>query len=148
MTLAWINLASGRSVGLTRLTISSTYGGMLEGYPNRGMNDALIARLGSRRESAYDSLPVHVITPPRSLPGADQGAARMPFGPVETLPPVCCEGYFHSGPVDEEGLDPVLHESRLIVVWFREDLAPAVADFAATAVHGLAWDDLAEDSER
>jgi hypothetical protein len=106
------------------------------------MNDPVIARLGSRRESAYDSLPVHVITPPRSLPGSDRGAARMPFGLVETLPPVCCERYFHSGPVDE-GLDPVLHGSRLIVVWFREDLAPAVADFAATAVHGLAWDDLA-----
>jgi hypothetical protein len=42
----------------------------------------------------------------------------------------------------------VPHESRLIVVWFREDLAPAVADFAGKAVHGLAWDDLAEDTER
>jgi hypothetical protein len=147
MTLARISLASGRPVELTSLTISSTYGGLLEGYPNTRMNDALIARLRSRRESAYSSQPAHVITPPRSRPGPDQGSARMPFGPVETLPAVYCEGSFRSGPVDEE-LDPVLHESRLMVVWFQEDLARPVADSAAAAVHGLAWDDLAEDTER
>lgn len=147
MTLARISLASGRSVELTSLTISSTYGGLLEGYPNARMNDALIARLRSRRESAYCSQPTHVITPPRSRPEPDQGSARMPFGPVETLPAVYCEGSFCSGPVDGE-LDPVLHESRLMVVWFQEDLARPVADFAAAAVHGLAWNDLAEDTER
>lgn len=34
MTLAWIDLASGRSVEITNLTIGSTYGGVSEGYPN------------------------------------------------------------------------------------------------------------------
>ena len=57
----------------------------------------------------------------------------MPFGPVETLPPVYCEGSFRSGPVDDE-LDPVPHVSWLMVVWFQEDLARPVADFAAAAV--------------
>lgn len=147
VTLAWINLTAGRSVELTRLAISSTYSGMLEGYPNRRMNDALIARLGHRRESAYGSLPAHVITPRRGLPGPDDGSAPMPFGPVETLPPVYCEGFLRSGPV-YEGLDPVLYESRLLVVWFQEDLASPVADFAATAVRELPWNDLAEDTER
>jgi hypothetical protein len=147
MTLARINLASGRSVELISLTISSTYGGLLEGYPNARMNDALIARLGRRREFTDSSQPARVITPPRSRSGPDQGSARMPFGPVETLPSVYCEGSFRSGPVDGE-LDPVLHESWLMIVWFQEDLARPVADFAAAAVYELAWDDLAEDIER
>lgn len=145
MSLAWVSLASGRSVELTDLKISSTYGGMLEGYPNPRLNDALIARLSKRREYAYCSQPAHVIPPPRSQP--DQGAGRLPFGPVETLPPVCCEGSFRSGPVNEE-LDPVLHESWLMVVWFQEDLSRPIADIAAAALHGLAWEDLAEDIER
>ncbi len=41
----------------------------------------------------------------------------MPFGPVEALPTVYCEGAFRFRPVDDE-LDPVLHESRLVAVWF------------------------------
>jgi hypothetical protein len=147
VTLAWISLSSGRSVELTSLTISSTYGGLLEGYPNARMNDALTARLGRRREFAHGSQPVHVITPPRLCPESGRGAGRMPFGPVETLPPVYCEGSFRSGPVDDE-LDPVLHVSWLMIVWFQEDLARPVADFAAAAVHGLAWEALAEDIER
>ena len=111
------------------------------------MNDALIARLGRRREFTYSSQPAHVITPPRSRPGPDQGSSRMPFGPVETLPAVYCEGSFRSGPVDAE-LGPVLHESWLMIAWFQEDLARPVADFAAAAVYELAWDGLAEDIER
>jgi hypothetical protein len=147
VTLAWISLSSGRSVELTSLTISSTYGGLLEGYPNARVNDALVARLGRRREFAYSSQPAHVTAPPRLRPESDQGSGRMPFGPVETLPPVYCEGSFRSGPVDDE-LDPVLYVSWLMVVWFQEDLARPVADFAAAAVHGLAWEALAEDIER
>jgi len=147
VTLARISLASGRPVELTRLTIFSTYGGLLEGYPNARMNDALIARLGSRREFPYFSVPAYVIAPPRSRPGIVAEPARMPFGPVEILPSVYCEGSFRSGPVDED-LDPVLHESQLIIVWFQDDLARPVTEFASTAVHGLAWDDLAEDCER
>lgn len=37
MTLARITLDSGRDIELTELKISSTYGGLLEGYPNARM---------------------------------------------------------------------------------------------------------------
>lgn len=147
MTLAWIDLASGRSIELTDLKISSTYGGFLEGYPNARMNDALVEGLGRRRESPYWSQPACVIAPPRSRPDAHQGPAGMPFGPVEMLPPVYCEGSFRSGPIGDER-DPVLHESWLVIVWFQDDLARPVADFVAAAVQEVAWDELAEDTER
>jgi hypothetical protein len=147
MALAWISLASGRGIELTHLEVSSTYGGFLEGYPSAGMNDALIERLGRRRESPYQSPPVYVITPPRTRPLLDEDSGRMPFGPAETLPAVYCEGSFRSGPIDD-GLDPVLHESWLTVVWFQDDLAHPVADSAATAVGQLVWEDHAEDVGR
>ena len=62
------------------------------------MNDALVARPGRSREFAYSAQPAHVIAPPRLCPEPGQGLGRMPFGPVETLPPVYCEGCFRSGP--------------------------------------------------
>jgi hypothetical protein len=146
MSLARIGLASGRTVELTGLEISSTYGGFLEGYPNARVNDALIARLGRRRELPYGSQPAHVIAPLRSIPEPTEGSARMPFGPVETLPAVYCQGSFRSARINEE-LDPALHRSWLMVTWFQEDLSSPVPGFVTAAVHHLAWDELAEDFE-
>jgi len=76
MTLARITLASGRSVVLTNLELSSTYGGLLEGYPNQRMNEQLLARLGRRREYAHQSQPAHVISPPRTYPERTNAAIR------------------------------------------------------------------------
>lgn len=143
MPLARISLASSRSIDLTGLEISSTYGGFLEGYPNARINDALLKRLGRRREFSYGSQPVHVITPQRSQP---EPQSALPFGPMETLPPVHCQGSFMSAVIGQE-LDPVLHKSWLMVVWFQDDLARPVAASVAAAVSGLAWDDYAENYE-
>jgi hypothetical protein len=85
-----------------------------------------------------------VITPPRSHP--DAGSERLPFGPVERLPPVYCRAYFLSSCIDKE-LDDGFHDSWLRVVWFQDDLASQVADFVTAAVAGLAWDELAADYE-
>lgn len=35
-----------------------------------------------------------------------------------------------------------------MAAWFREDLSRPVPEFASATVHGLAWEDLAEDIER
>ncbi|WP_326581587.1 hypothetical protein OIE69_40410 [Actinacidiphila glaucinigra] len=39
MSLSHVLLSSGRSIELTELRMSSTYGGMLEGYPCKRIND-------------------------------------------------------------------------------------------------------------
>lgn len=116
MTLARITLDIGRDIELTELKISSTYGGLLEGYPNARMNDALRATLVKRH-----SLPAHVIAPPRNYahPELDE---RLAFGPMEPLPAVYCQASSRSGRVNDE-LDPVLHRSWLVVAWFQEDLS-------------------------
>jgi hypothetical protein len=140
MTLARITLDSGRDIELTELKISSTYGGLLEGYPNARMNDALIARLAKRR-----SLPAHVISPRRTYPHPELDK-RLAFGPMELLPAVYCQASFRSDRINEE-LDPVLHRSWLMVAWFQEDLSSLVTEFVTTVVSSLAWEELAEDSE-
>ncbi|MER7178131.1 hypothetical protein ABT404_01305 [Streptomyces hyaluromycini] len=45
MPLTRVVLASGRSIGLTHLRLSSTYGGLLEGYPHRALNDRRVRGL-------------------------------------------------------------------------------------------------------
>lgn len=144
MALTRVTLNSRRDIELISLEIFSTYDGMLEGYPCALINDRLLAGLAKGRESAYQSQPVHVITPPRSY--RDLGSERLPFGPVEQLPSVYCRASFRSSRIDEE-LDGVLHRSWLTVVWFQDDLALSVADFVTAAVADLAWEELAEDYE-
>jgi hypothetical protein len=144
VTLAWIPLASGRDVELTHLEIFSTYGGMLEGYPCARINDRLLSALSKRRESAYWSPPVHVITPQRSYPAGE--SAQLPFGPVEVLPGTYCRGAFRSDRIDEQ-LDDVLHRSYLTVVWFQDGIDLTITEFVTAAVSGLQWEQFAEDSE-
>ena len=145
MTLAWITLASGRDLELTALEIHATYSGMLEGYPCALVNDQLLAGLARRRESPYWTPPVHVIEPPRRYPEPESAPGH--FGPVELLPAVYCRAGLRGSRIDEE-LDEILYESYLTVVWFQEDLAQPVAAFVSAALSDLAWDQLAQDSER
>ncbi len=56
-----------------------------------------------------------------------------------------CQGDFRSARINAE-LDPVLHRSWLIVVWFQEDLTNPVAEFTNAAIRNVAWEELAEDS--
>ncbi|MFG2955486.1 hypothetical protein ACGF5O_17390 [Streptomyces sp. NPDC048291] len=45
MSLTRVVLASGRSIDLSHLRLSSRYGGLPEGYPHRALNDRRVGRL-------------------------------------------------------------------------------------------------------
>lgn len=142
MALARVVLASGRSVDLSELRMSSTYGGLLEGYPCKPLNDRTIDRLLRSAGQAFAGAPVHLVPPPREYPDQYAGA----FGPVEVLPAVTCVGSFRS-----EALDPAhdraLYRSRLTVVWFQTaPRVPSGCD-AEPALRDLPWERLAEDEE-
>ncbi|GGV76069.1 hypothetical protein [Streptomyces griseoloalbus] len=142
MALARVVLAAGRSVDLTELRMSSTYGGLLEGYPCKPLNDLRIAGLLRSAERDFPGAPVHLITPPREYPDQYAGA----FGPVEVLPAVTCVGSFRS-----EALDPAhdraLYRSRLTVVWFQPTpRVPSGCD-AAPGLRDVSWERLATDEE-
>lgn len=142
MSLSHIALSSGRSIELTELRMSSTYGGMLEGYPCKRINDMKVSGLQRQAEHAFSSMPVHLVPPSREYPDQTAGA----FGAVEVLPSVACIGAFRSTAVSPE-LDPVLHRSALTVVWFQAVLDVPSGEDADLALCSMHWEELAQDYE-
>lgn len=142
MSLSHVVLTSGRSLDLSALHLSSTYGGMLEGYPCKVVNEMMIRGLMRAAEQAFPSTPVHLVPPPREHPDQYTGA----FGPVEVLPRVACVGSFRSTALDPAH-DPILYRSALTVVWFQSTPhVPSDCD-AEPDLRDVAWEELAEDHE-
>jgi hypothetical protein len=142
MTLTRINLASGRTIELAELRMSSTYGGLLEGYPFKRMNDLKLSNLATRAANAFPARPLHLVPPAREYPVQTAGA----FGPVELLPAVTCIGSFTSAALSPEH-DAVLYYSALTVVWFQDTPAVPTGDYAEDALRSIPWDETAEDFE-
>ena len=142
MALARVVLASGRPIDLSDLRMSSTYGGLLEGYPCKPLNDARIDGLLRSAEHAFPGAPVHLVTPPREYPDQYAGA----FGPVEVLPAVTCVGSFRSTSL-EPAHDRALYRSRLTVVWFQPTAHVPSGHDAETGLLDVAWERLATDEE-
>ncbi|MFG1807094.1 hypothetical protein [Streptomyces sp. NPDC049040] len=142
MPLSHLVLSSGLSIELAELRMSSTYRGLLEGYPYKRINDMRVTGLGRMAERAFPSAPFHLVPPSREYPDQSGGA----FGPVEVLPAVACIGLFVSTAVDP-GLDPVLHRSALAVAWFQPlPDVPSGTD-ADPALRAIRWEELARDHE-
>ncbi|MBD0423486.1 hypothetical protein H0H10_30760 [Streptomyces sp. TRM S81-3] len=142
MSLTRIVLASGRSVDLAELRLTSTYGGLLEGYPCKPVNDLRIKALLGTAERAFPNTPVHLVPPPREYPDQYAGA----FGRVEVLPSVACVGLFSSTALDPAN-DPVLYRSGLTVVWFQPTPYVPSACAAEPALRDVDWPALARDFE-
>ncbi|AZQ35954.1 hypothetical protein EJ357_22775 [Streptomyces cyaneochromogenes] len=142
MSLTRVVLTSGRSLDLSELRLSSTYGGMLEGYPCKPVNEMKIKGLLLAAERADPAAPVHLVAPPREYPDQYAGA----FGPVEVLPPVACVGAFRSTALDRDH-DPVLYRSALTIIWFQSTpYVPSGCD-AEEALREVPWEELARDYE-
>ncbi|MET8981552.1 hypothetical protein ABZX85_38760 [Streptomyces sp. NPDC004539] len=144
MSLTHVVLLSGRSIELSDIRLSSTYGGMLEGYPCARVNDMKINGLLRGAEHDSPRTPVHLVEPPREY--RDDGV-KGPFGPVEILPPVACVAFFRSAPVSPS-LDPLLHHSTLTVIWFQPTPHVPSGTDADTRLRALDWEKLARDAER
>ncbi|KUL43876.1 hypothetical protein [Streptomyces regalis] len=142
MSLTRVVLASGRSLDLSELQLSSTYGAMLEGYPCKPVNDMKIKGLVRAAEHAHPSSPVHLVPPPREYPDQYAGA----FGPVEVLPSVACVGAFHSTALDRDH-DPVLYRSALTIIWFQPTARVPSGCDAEEALRQVEWEGLARDHE-
>jgi hypothetical protein len=142
MSLSHIVLTSGRSIELVQLRMSSTYGGMLEGYPCKRINDMKVSGLQREAERGSSSATVHLVEPSREYPGETGGH----FGPVEMLPSVACIGVFSSTAIDPE-LDPVLHHSGLTMAWFQATPDVPSGEDADLALRSVRWEELAKDYE-
>ncbi|MGW7301823.1 MULTISPECIES: hypothetical protein [unclassified Streptomyces] len=144
MPLTRVVLPSGRPVDLMDLHLSSTYGGMLEGYPCSLVNRMEIARLLKAAERVSPSGPVHLIEPEREYPDGREGGGG--FGPVELIPSVACVGVFRSTVIDP-ARDPVLHRSHLTVAWYQPTPQTPSGEIDDHPLRELAWEELAEDYE-
>lgn len=142
MSLTRVVLASGRSLDLGELRLSSTYGGTLEGYPCKPVNEVKIKNLLRSAERAFPTAPVHLVPAQREYP--DQYAGG--FGPVEVLPAVACVGVFRSTALDPAH-DPVLYRSALTVVWFQPTAEVPSGCDAEDALRDVPWEKLARDYE-
>ncbi|MFD6293237.1 hypothetical protein ACFWFU_00200 [Streptomyces sp. NPDC060235] len=142
MSLSRVVLSSGRTVELSQLRMSSTYGGMLEGYPCKRINDMKLRGVRAEAEQAFSFAPVHLVAPLREYPERTAGA----FGPVEVLPSVVCTGVFRSAAVAPD-LDEVLHRSALIVIWFQPVPDVPSGEDADPALRDMPWEELARDYE-
>ncbi|MDT0547756.1 hypothetical protein [Streptomyces lonegramiae] len=142
MSLSCIVLSSARSIELSELRLSSTYGGMLEGYPCKPVNDLKVSSLLRAAERAFPTTPVHLVPPAREYPDQTAGA----FGPVEVLPSVACIGTFRSTAI-APGHDRVLYRSALTVVWFQPTPDVPTGDAADLALRDIRWEELAQDYE-
>jgi hypothetical protein len=142
MALTHVTLTSGRTVEISELRLTSTYGGMLEGYPFKRWNDGIVDGLARRTAAAFPNTPTHLVTPHRDHPDLP---ARG-FGPVELLPAVTCVGFFRSSAVDP-ALDPVLHRSALAVAWFQATPDIPSGHTADPALRAIPWEEAAQDFE-
>ncbi|MFF9341554.1 MULTISPECIES: hypothetical protein [unclassified Streptomyces] len=138
MSLGHMVLSSGRRIRLTELWMSSTYGGMLEGYPHRRVNDRKVDWLRQKAEREYSSTAVHLVPPGRAYPDRAAGSA----GPVEVLPAVMCVGAFDSAP-----LDRAMDGSALVVAWFQDEPRVPAGEDADAGLRGVPWEELARDYE-
>lgn len=142
MSLSRIVLPSGRSIELSELRLSSTYGGLLEGYPCKPVNEMKVRGLLRTAERAFPATPVHLVPPSREYPDQTERA----FGPVEVLPSVACIGAFRSTAVAPD-VDPVLYRSALTVVWFQPTPDVPSGDGADLVLRDIRWEELARDYE-
>lgn len=140
LSLTRIVLASGRTVDLSDLHLTPTYGDMPETYPCRPVNEERISTLLDAAEHTPPAVPVHLIPPPREYPHQYAGA----LGPVELLPRVACVARLSSSPLNPAH-DPSLYRSGLTVIWFAP--APHIPDPCNThpALHTVDWPTLARD---
>ncbi|ONM45954.1 hypothetical protein [Nocardia donostiensis] len=142
MALAQVALTSGRSIELSDLRLSSTYGAMSEGYPFPRWNDRKLEGVLESARAERPSFPVHMVPPVREWPDVAPGS----FGPVELLPAVTCVGFFFSQPVDA-GKNSVLYHSALTVVWLQATPDIPSGEDADPGLRDLCWDEIAGDFE-
>ncbi|MFJ6074629.1 hypothetical protein ACIQFU_28010 [Streptomyces sp. NPDC093065] len=142
LSLTRIVLTDGRSVDLTELRLTPTYGDLPHGYPCRPANDLRIQALLHTAARLSPTVPVHLIPPPREYPDQYAGA----FGPVETLPRVACVGHFSSTPLTP-ARDPITYRSGLTVIWFQPTTRVPDPYDTDPALRDVDWPTLALDYE-
>ncbi|MEQ8789871.1 MAG: hypothetical protein RIC55_26490 [Pirellulaceae bacterium] len=128
----FFDLDCGRSVAVDALYYQRTYLSLLEGRPNREMNDRILEKVRSEMAPLWGKRRVHVIPP--AINESDRTHPVLPRVRF-TVWLTCYQ------PIQEPNAG-----SELVVVWFREECAGEPLDeIVSSAIRSLPWDELAED---
>ena len=112
--------------------LQHTYIGMLEGYPNRSLNEHIIKKASSDMSLLWGDRCTYIVPP--SVDESD------PLHPA--LPPVRASAWLIC-------VDPIkagYHGSELVVVWFRSDCSgESIEQIISDGIRHLPWITLAQD---
>jgi hypothetical protein len=128
----FFKLDCGRSVAVDALYYQRTYLSLLEGRPDREMNERIIEAARMEMHWLWGDRQVYVI-PPR----IDESNPKHPMLPqVRFTAWLCCY----------EPIKPPNFGSELVVVWFRNEChGEALEDIVNDAIRSLPWDKVARD---
>jgi hypothetical protein len=130
----FFDLDCGRFVAVDALYYQRTYLSLLEGRPNREMNDRILDKVRTEMAPLWGSRRVYVIPP--EINESD------PAHPV--LPKMRFTAWLTCyKPIAEPNAG-----SELVVVWFREECpGEPLEKIVGDAIRSLPWEELAEDFE-
>ena len=139
-----ITLNSSRNINLEETHQHLTYLGLLEGLPNKRINDSIMSEIHNiADDKIWTNTPPYIIEP--KLTSIDLPRDRMEYykskGPDYepiALPKIICMGHFSSGAITEEYMF-----SSLTVVWFQKDWMMPIDGNILTQIKSLNWDELA-----
>lgn len=130
----FFDLECGRHVVVDAFYYFRTYISLLEGRPNRRMNDDIITKAKKMMQPLWGERRTHVIPP-----AIDESDPAHPC-----LPPVCLIAWLTC-------FEPIVAGntgSELVVVWFREEFeGQSMGRVIADGIQSIRWEELAADFE-
>lgn len=129
----FFTLDCGRSVAVQALYYHRTYLSLLEGSPDRELNDRILEEVRTEMDPLWGGRRVYVIPP--EINESDSAHSY--------LPPVRFTAWLYCRPVPK-----VNDGSELVVVWFRDECSgETMEQIVGGAIRSLPWDELAEEFE-
>lgn len=148
-------LNDGRKVSLSTLMQTFTYNGLLEGVPQKFINDRQISwQLEEAKKMQGSKGEAFLIEPLRTdylnVPGdlddfKERHKNSRMFGNPECLPSVTCAGVFVS--LSPTKNHPNLDGSSLTILWYQERFAMPIDPGIVESIQQIDWDSLATDFE-
>ena len=132
---------SGTVIRMCSFFLTSTYDGLLAGFPGRRRNAELVGLAVERAQQLWRGVPVQLIEPHPVLYIPRQNPVPGPDGrEYGYLPSFACAGRFQGEPANLDA-----DHSELAIVWLQEEVPPLV-DFDATEkIRRLRWAELVKD---
>ena len=143
-----ITLNSGRIITLEETHQHLTYLGLLEGLPNKKINDDILSELPEiANEKIWGNTSLHIIDPKKNT--IDLTTERVEyyrskgkdFEPI-TFPKIICLGHFASNAITDDYMFSIL-----TIAWFQDNWMMPIEQKILEQIKLLNWDNLASQGD-